>query len=435
MGYSELDDESFFVAFISDLSQRVAMENELRHARDKAERAAKVKEMFLASMSHEIRTPMNAVIGFSDILLKDKSFQGLQQKHLNTINSSARSLLHLLDDILDTAKLEQGKVELSLVNFSLKEEIGQLISTLWVQADAKGLDLISNCSAALEDYYYGAPDKLRQILTNLIGNAIKFTERGQVILSVRPSDDNRVYFEVTDTGIGIPADRLESIFTPYNQADSSVSRRFGGTGLGTTISKQLVELMGGRIQVNSEPGVGSQFYFDIPLQAGSKVEVQTTENVSRLPALTILVADDAPFNLDLMEAILQEQGHSMIRACDGLEAVKLFRSRQPDLILMDIQMPNLDGLDASKQIRSIEAQQALAATPIIALTAGVFAQNRDAAIEAGMDGFVNKPVDAPTLNREMARVINADKDADTSLSAKLIVGQSSLNPGQQSPAQ
>jgi PAS domain S-box-containing protein len=435
VGYSELDDESFFVAFISDLSQRVAMENELRHARDKAERAAKVKEMFLASMSHEIRTPMNAVIGFSDILLKDKSFQGLQQKHLNTINSSARSLLHLLDDILDTAKLEQGKVELSLVNFSLKEEIGQLISTLWVQADAKGLDLISNCSAALEDYYYGAPDKLRQILTNLIGNAIKFTERGQVILSVRPSDDNRVYFEVTDTGIGIPADRLESIFTPYNQADSSVSRRFGGTGLGTTISKQLVELMGGRIQVNSEPGVGSQFYFDIPLQAGSKVEVQTTENVSRLPALTILVADDAPFNLDLMEAILQEQGHSMIRACDGLEAVKLFRSRQPDLILMDIQMPNLDGLDASKQIRSIEAQQALAATPIIALTAGVFAQNRDAAIEAGMDGFVNKPVDAPTLNREMARVINADKDADTSLSAKLIVGQSSLNPGQQSPAQ
>lgn len=435
VGYSKLDDESFFVAFISDLSQRVAMENELRQARDKAERAARVKEMFLASMSHEIRTPMNAVIGFSDILLKDKNFQGQQQKHLDTINSSARSLLHLLDDILDTAKLEQGKVELSLVNFSLKEEIGALISTLWVQADAKGLDLISNCSSTLEDYYYGAPDKLRQILTNLIGNAIKFTERGQVILSVRPTHDNRVYFEVTDTGIGIPADRLDSIFDPYNQADSSVSRRFGGTGLGTSISKQLVELMGGKIQVHSEVGVGSQFYFDIPLQVGSRVEVPTVEHVCQLPALNILVADDAPFNLDLMEAILQEQGHRMIRASDGFEAVKLFRTEQPDLILMDIQMPNLDGLDATAQIRTIEEQQALVATPIIALTAGVFAQNRDAAIAAGMDGFVNKPVDAPTLNREMARVLNSDEDTEPSLSVEFTAQQSEISLGQQSAPQ
>ena len=404
IGHVQLDTKHLYVAFISDISQRIEMENDLRQAKESAEHAANIRQLFLTNMSHEIRTPMNAIIGFSKILTSDESLSSQQQQHLKTISVSATSLLHLLDDILDSAKLEKGKMELETIDFSLLEELDQVITILWVQASAKGLELRSEISPQLEGVFQGAPDKIRQVLTNLLGNAIKFTDTGNVTLTVYP-EGNEVVFAVSDTGIGIPQHRLKAIFDPFSQADSSVNRRFGGTGLGTSISKQLVELMGGSIDVTSELNVGSCFTFRIPLETGSEEAIANETAAVELPPLSILVADDVAFNVDLLRILLERAGHSVITASDGQAAVAKYKSEQVDAILMDVQMPILDGLTATRKIRAQEKQQKNGHMPIIALTAGAFAQDREQARLAGMDGFVTKPVDEKKLFIEIARVL------------------------------
>ncbi|MEQ8406706.1 MAG: MHYT domain-containing protein [Gammaproteobacteria bacterium] len=404
IGHVQLDTKNLYVAFISDISQRIDMENDLRQAKESAEHAANIRQLFLTNMSHEIRTPMNAIIGFSRILTADESLSSQQQQHLKTISVSATSLLHLLDDILDSAKLEKGKMELETVDFSLLEELNQVITVLWVQASAKGLELRSEISPQLEGVFQGAPDKIRQVLTNLIGNAIKFTDKGNVTLTVYP-EGNDVVFAVSDTGIGIPENRLQAIFDPFSQADSSVNRRFGGTGLGTSISKQLVELMGGTISVTSELNVGSCFTFRIPLEAGSNAAMAAETEQVELPPLTILVADDVAFNVDLLRILLERAGHTVITAADGQATMAKYNTERIDVILMDVQMPVLDGLTATRQIRAQEKQQNTRRMPIIALTAGAFAQDKEQARLAGMDGFVTKPVDEKKLFIEIARVI------------------------------
>lgn len=404
IGHVQLDTKNLYVAFISDISQRIDMENDLRQAKESAEHAANIRQLFLTNMSHEIRTPMNAIIGFSRILTADESLSSQQQQHLKTISVSATSLLHLLDDILDSAKLEKGKMELETVDFSLLEELDQVITVLWVQASAKGLELRSEISPQLEGVFQGAPDKIRQVLTNLIGNAIKFTDKGNVTLTVYP-EGNDVVFAVSDTGIGIPENRLQAIFDPFSQADSSVNRRFGGTGLGTSISKQLVELMGGTISVTSELNVGSCFTFRIPLAAGSDAAMAAETEQVELPPLTILVADDVAFNVDLLRILLERAGHTVITAADGQATMAKYNAERIDVILMDVQMPVLDGLTATRQIRAQEKQQNTRRMPIIALTAGAFAQDKEQARLAGMDGFVTKPVDEKKLFIEIARVI------------------------------
>ena len=408
-GSSVFDDRGQLVwldGVIFDISERHAMEQALLEAKNRAEQAAAAKTAFLANMSHEIRTPMTAIIGFTDVVLAS-DLQPEQRQHLETIRQSAKSLLRLLNDILDTAKMERGSIELEEIDFSLSELLKELTRSLEISARNKGLQLILQQASDLPPYLKGDPLRIRQVLTNLIGNAIKFTEHGQVVLSITREQD-QLHFNIQDTGIGIASERLERIFEPFTQADASVTRRYGGTGLGTTICKQLVELMGGKIWLDSLVGIGTHFHVLLPIVIGEAPAASTPQAAVALPALNILVADDVQQNLDLLALILRERGHKITLAHDGHEAVDLARERQFDLILMDVQMPGMDGLTATRQIRQYEQEKHQPPIPVIALTASVFQDDRFAARDAGMDGFASKPIDIEKLLLEIARVLKLE---------------------------
>lgn len=433
-GSSVFDDRGQLVwldGVIFDISERHAMEQALVEAKNRAEQAAAAKTAFLANMSHEIRTPMNAIIGFTDVVLTS-DLQPQQRQHLETIRQSAKSLLRLLNDILDTAKMERGSIELEEIDFSLSDLLQELTQSLEIGARNKGLQLILQQAPNLPPYLKGDPLRIRQVLTNLIGNAIKFTEHGQVILSITQEQD-QLHFNIQDTGIGIASERLERIFEPFTQADASVTRRYGGTGLGTTICKQLVELMGGKIWLDSLVGVGTHFHVLLPIVIGEAPAVLTPQTAVTLPALNILVADDVQQNLDLLALILRERGHKITLAHDGHEAVDLAREREFDLILMDVQMPGMDGLTATRQIRQYEQENHQPPIPVIALTASVFQDDRFAARDAGMDGFASKPIDIEKLQLEIAQVLGLELSpltlSSSSSASSQAVDETPLIPG------
>jgi len=417
----EISGEYYLDGFIMDITDRKNMESALISAKEKAEQAAATRAAFLANMSHEIRTPMNAIIGFSDILL-DEELSNHQRKQLSTINQSAKSLLHILNDILDSAKLDKGKFQLEYRDFSLVEEVDSVVSTLWLQAQHKGLEIKLNIDKQTQGFYNGVPDRLRQVLTNLVGNALKFTQQGHVTIDIKSKQEGLLTFSISDTGIGMTQDQLVTIFDAFAQADESMSRRFGGTGLGTTISKQLVELMGGSISAYSELGQGSTFEFSVPLKKiKSSTLKQHTEVFSELPQLSVLIVDDIEQNLDLLTLILKRNNHVISVARNGEQALLKMQSECFDLVLMDIQMPVMDGLTASKKRRDYELENGLPRLPIIALTASVLPQDKKSAEQAGMDGFANKPIDIQQLLTEISRTL-----ATTDIQ----VAQSALQPAQ-----
>ncbi|KQQ87323.1 MHYT domain-containing protein [Massilia sp. Leaf139] len=389
---------------ILDISERRTMEDALRQAKDAAEQAAAARASFVANMSHEIRTPMNSILGFTDVLL-DGELAPDQRRHLDTVRSNGRSLLRLLNEILDTAKLEKGAVELEINDFNLLSLIDELSSTLAANARAKGLQVDIHYDPALPTNLRGDELRIRQVLTNLLDNAIKFTAAGTVLLRAE-QQEGMLHFSVKDTGIGIAPERLQAIFDPFTQADASMTRRFGGTGLGTTISKQLVELMGGKIWAESVIGAGTTFHVVLPLVVARFAPQQArVRTAAALPPLRVLAADDVPQNLELLQLLLARRGHTLTAVSDGGAVVELAGSQEFDLILMDFQMPVLDGLSATRRIREQEAAGGRARVPVIAMTASVLPEHRRASIEVGMDGFASKPVDWVTLSHEIARVL------------------------------
>ncbi|BDM65211.1 hypothetical protein NFHSH190041_26630 [Shewanella sp. NFH-SH190041] len=401
-----------YTLVLRDISDRKAAEVRLRKARDDAEQANRFKSEFLGNMSHELRTPMNAVIGMTDLVL-DSQLSAEQRRHLTTVSKSAHALLALLNEILDLTKLERGSMEIEQVTFELAPVVQAAVGISEVQAKGKGLSLCCELDSRLSTRVKGDPVRLRQVLVNLVGNAVKFTEQGEVNVFVIPAEDDKViHFTVTDTGIGIAPDRLAHIFKPFVQSDGSISRRFGGTGLGTTISRELVEKMGGKIWVESEPEVGSKFHFTVSLPSceAPVIESVSCHDATRIfqptQSLNILLAEDIAVNAELIQTRLGRDGHRICWCQDGLQALHTYkkRSREFDLVLMDIHMPMMNGYQAAEEISRFNAEHGVN-VPIIALTASGMGQDREKCRDVGMAGFVIKPVDFSQLTAVMAELL------------------------------
>jgi len=378
---------------------------DLNAARARAEHASRVKSEFVANMSHEMRTPLNAVIGFTHLALQ-MAAQSEVVDYLNNVNLSAQGLLDLINDILDFSKMEAGRVEIVPAPFALRPFIANLTSILGREAARKKIELKNVVEDSAPGWVCADQGRLRQVLVNLLGNALKFTFQGAVTLQVSHSE-NHLKFAVSDTGIGIPLEKQEVIFEAFQQADNSTSRRFGGTGLGLTISKKLVESMGGQLLLTSEPGKGSTFSFSIEAPAASAPAkaVQSREKAAVQP-LKILVVEDNRVNQHLILALLRKRGHATAVAGNGVEALAALERDSYDLALMDIQMPEMDGLEAVRRIRETEGPSGRH-LPVVAMTARAMAGDRETILAAGMDDYLEKPIQIDRLDAVLLQVSNA----------------------------
>ena len=384
--------------------------DEAETQRAKAEKSEQFKQQFLANMSHEIRTPMNAVMGMTNLVL-DTPLAEKQKFYMEGIKKSSDNLLHIINDILDLSKIEAGKMELEHIDFSISDLVDQVIQILRHRADEKGLELIIQINSDVPEVVMGDPIRLSQILINLAGNALKFTEKGSVALEVS-KDNEKIRFDIIDTGIGIPEDKLQTVFESFSQANASDTRKYGGTGLGLSISRQLVGMMGGNIAIESKEGYGTTFSFLVKFEDGSvgrleqRMALEQSVDGSILDGLKILITDDNEYNRIVARDTLKSKANvEIFEATNGQEAIDLVGKIQFDVILMDVQMPLMNGFEATRYIRN-NFESPSKDTPIIALTASVLRTDLDKCKQAGMDSYIPKPFNMQQLITGIAQVLN-----------------------------
>lgn len=409
------------IGVASDITDHKRAEEELKSAKQLAEETAKIKEQFLANMSHEIRTPMNGIIGLTRILLESELSEE-QNRYLSSIKTCSDNLLVIINDILDFSKIEAGKMTFENVAFNVPEIVGHAIELFKAKADERSIVLNSSIDKNIPKHICGDPTRLSQILNNLISNAIKFTEKGDVSINIKlrsqRDDDVTLDFEVKDSGIGIPESSLATIFESFTQASSDTTRKFGGTGLGLTIVKNMIELQGGTIGVRSQVGTGTTFYFHLSFKIADENDLQEESEVDQYIStshLRILAAEDNPINQMVIKKLFADWNTELVCADNGRIALEMLQSEKFDLVLMDIQMPEMDGHTACRKIRS-ELPENLKNIPVIAMTAHATSQEKQKCYDAGMSDYISKPFNPTELKK---KIIKLSQKSTTGISIPL----------------